>query len=159
MLLLHRGDQPRARKFRVVPIPSWERRCPMLRRSLGFVLTVICVLFAGYQLAWHWREIDKLGGLSGLLGAVGLVAFGLLAVFWRDAWGSSGRRWVTALALVSFLFGGGFIRNALREAPFVTLAWIVGIAVVLGVLYALTVVDTTPAWVNRLRTRLAPATP
>ena len=131
----------------------------MLRRSLGFVLTVNVLLFAGYQLAWHWKEIDELGGLSGLLGAVGLVAFGLLAVFWRDAWGTTGRRWVTFLALVSFLFGGGFIRNALEEAPLVTLAWIVGIAVVLGVLYALTVVDTTPRWVTRLRARLAPATP
>lgn len=131
----------------------------MLRRSLGFVLTVIAILFAGYQLAWHRDEIDRLGGLSGLLGAVGLVAFGLLAVFWRDAWGSTGRRWVTAGALVSFLFGGEFIRNALEEAPFVTLAWVVGIALVLGVLYFLTVVDTTPAWVNRLRAHLAPATP
>ncbi len=131
----------------------------MLRRSLGFVLTVISLLFAGYQLAWHSKEIELLGGLSGLLGAVGLVAFGLLAVFWRDAWGVTGRRWVTAGALVSFLFGGEFVRNALKEAPFVTLAWVVGIALVLGVLYFLTVVDTTPAWVNRLRAHLAPATP
>lgn len=131
----------------------------MLRRSLGFVLTVVAVLYAGYQLAWHWKEIERLGGLTGLLGAVGLVAFGLLAIFWRDAWGVTGRRWVTFFALVSFLFGGEFIRNALKEAPLVTLAWVVGIAVVLGILYLLTVVDTTPGWVNRLRTRLAPATP
>jgi hypothetical protein len=131
----------------------------MLRRSIGFVLTVIAAMWAGYQFAYHWKEIDQLGGLSGLLGVVGLVAFGLLAVFWRDAWGVTGRRWVTALALVSFLFGGEFIRNALEEAPFVTLAWVCGIAVVLGVLYALTVVDTIPAWVTRLRARLAPATP
>ena len=128
----------------------------MLRRSLGFVLTVIVVLVAGYQLAWHRDVIDELGGLSGLFGAVGLVAFGLLAVFWRDAWGTAGRRWVTAGALVSFLFGGEFVRKALEEAPFVTLTWIVGIALVLGVLYFLAVVDTTPAWVNRLRARLAP---
>ena len=129
----------------------------MLRRSFGFVLTVFVVLFAGYQLAWHRDAIDELGGLSGLFGAVSLVAFGLLAIFWRDAWGVTGRRWVTTGALVSFLFGGEFILGALKEvSPFVTLLWVVGIALVLGVLYFLTVVNATPDWVNRLRARLAP---
>lgn len=137
----------------------------MARRNIGFFLTVLVMFVAGYQLAWHRDVINRLGGIGGLLGAALFICLGFLAIFWPDRWsrngrrGTNGRRLVTAGALVAFLFGGEFIRKALVEAPFVTVIWIAGGIIVLGILYFLTVLDNTPRMtrrVNALRARLAP---
>ena len=139
--------------------PSRGEEVYMARRTFGFILTVIAVFTAGYQLAWNRDVIERLGGFGGLLGAVVFISFGVLAVFWPDRWGSTGRRVVTAGALVGFFFGSDFAREAFDEAPVATTLWIVGGLAAVFILYCFTVFDGWPTWnwLSNLRSRMATA--
>jgi hypothetical protein len=110
----------------------------MARRIISFIVASIVLVTAGYQLAWHKSDLDELGGIGGLIGAIALVVLGLLAVFWPDSWDANIRKIVTLGALVSF-FGSEFIKNAFSDAPGWTLVWlVVGIVAYVGLLLATT---------------------
>jgi MFS family permease len=121
------------------------------------------------------KDLDELGGLGGLAGAIAMIVLGLFAAFWPDRWNQqhhrTHRRLVTIGALASYFFGSQFIKNALKEASWWTVVWVLGgIAIYIALLLATTMptedeaqrVHGTPrrqrvrGWLSGLRQRLFP---
>lgn len=129
----------------------------MIRRTIGFILTIVAVGIAGYAIAWNQASLEafiaSVGGLGGLvMAAIGLLAL-FLVVFWPSRWSRNVHRLVLAIAFLVLIFGGGeAFRQAFAQAPWVTFWVILGVVVGFWVLYALTILDrfALPQWLRRL---------
>ncbi|HEY8886034.1 MAG TPA: hypothetical protein VIM31_00850 [Candidatus Microsaccharimonas sp.] len=123
-----------------------------VRKTIGFILTIIVSIAVGYYTAWNQVAIEKfiasIGGLGNILVAIiGLAAL-VLAIFWPKRW----REWVRKLLIASIIlvliFGAGRVfGDAFAQAPWLTVLVLIGVIVVTVALYSLTVLDAPiKAW-------------
>lgn len=137
-----------------------------IRRIIGFVLTIVVSLIAGYALAWNGNWIGDLlattTGLITFLLGLGIIAVVLLVVFWPKKWSSKLRSILTVIVLLAALFiGGEPIREAFLAAPWAILSLLVVFGIVLWILYGLTVPNTFPAprWLKNAWQKMKESSP
>lgn len=128
----------------------------MIRKSIGFLLTIVVVGIAGYMIAWNQPALEEfvasVGGLVGLVMAIIGLAILALVVFWPLRWSVTVHRVLLVIAIFVLILGGGeTLRQAFTQAPWITLLVILGVVIGLGLLYALTVFDrlALPRWLRR----------
>lgn len=128
----------------------------MIRKSIGFLLTIVVVGIAGYMIAWSQPALEEfvasVGGLVGLVMAIIGLAILALVVFWPLRWSVTVHRVLLVIAIFVLILGGGeALRQAFTQAPWITLLVILGVVIGLGLLYALTVFDrlALPRWLRR----------
>lgn len=128
----------------------------MLRRSIGFFLTIMVTFIAAYQLAWakdlRQRILENPGQSVGLLTL--LLLLGVLLI-WAHV---KPRPWKVTLAFVLGIIAALRGVDLLEGIGWEQLIVISGCLIVLFFLWAFTVLDRAPewGWFNRVRTRLTP---
>lgn len=82
MLLLAMGEALPRDILEHVSLSPRGREVVMVRRTIGFIITIAVVGWGFYQLAWHQDIVDDLGGI-GFFGI--LVVFALIGglLFWK----------------------------------------------------------------------------
>jgi hypothetical protein len=137
-------SQGRTRSFTVKNIS--------VRKTIGFIVTIIASMAAGYYIAWNQVSVGKfiasIGGIGNLIVVlVGVTAI-VLVIIWPKRWPVWLHRVLIAVIILVLIVGVGRVfGDAFVHTPWLALLALIAAILVLVVLYSLTVLDgPTSSW-------------